>query len=390
MGTKKKLAPMIASYINEKCDDGAFLDLFSGMCSVGHEVSLSGRQVWSNDAQSFAYTVATQFFTSQELPNKSLSNLEKVKNLFNIHSNNLTDSLKLETEYEKELLVSQDLNSLIQFETSVKETYSKTNSTYSLFTNTYSCTYISMLQAIEIDSLRFAFDQLLDSHIITIEQHNWYLIALGQALGKITTSTGHFAQYLGPKESNLKYYCYQRRRSIYKEWVDTLDSFLPVNSKNWRKQNLTFNEDANKLLSKLKESSNKPSVIYADPPYTLDQYSRYYHLYETLIKYDYPETTAKARYRTDRFKSSFSQKSTVKDSLELLVKQTSELGSSFILSYPENSLIPDTKNSILNLLEKYFKTTEVAYEIPHLHSTMGSSKGQSQNNKVNELIFYAR
>lgn len=241
MGTKKKLAPIIASYIKSNCKDGAFLDLFSGMCSVGNEVAISGRQVWTNDAQNFAYKVATQFFTSQELPNNTFKTLEEIKKEFDINFQYLSCQVNYEVNYEKELLKSKNTTSLIQFETSIRNNKLKVNSSHSLFSQIYSCTYIGIHQAMEIDSLKFAFDNLLTKNIITLEQYNWYLIALGQALGKSTTSTGHFAQYLGLKDSNKNYFCNQRKKSIYKEWLNALDAFIPINTKNWRKHNLTFN-----------------------------------------------------------------------------------------------------------------------------------------------------
>ena len=52
----------------------------------------------------------------------------------------------------------------------------------------------------------------------------------------------------------------------------------------------------------------RPAVVYADPPYTSDHYSRYCDLYETLILYDYPLSEATGRYRPDGFFSRFSIK----------------------------------------------------------------------------------
>ena len=43
-------------------------------------------------------------------------------------------------------------------------------------------------------------------------------------------------------------------------------------------------EDANKLARKLKSD-----LVYIDPPYNSRQYNRFYHLYETLIKWDKPQ-----------------------------------------------------------------------------------------------------
>ena len=52
-----------------------------------------------------------------------------------------------------------------------------------------------------------------------------------------------------------------------------------------RYKNVTlFKQDAN-ILAK----SIKADVVYIDPPYNSRQYSRFYHVYETLVKWDMPE-----------------------------------------------------------------------------------------------------
>lgn len=392
MGTKKKLAPDIAQLVNEQTE-GPFLDLFSGMCSVGQEVALSSRSVWSNDVQFFSHLVAKSLFTSQEVPNTSWDELSELKNLFNENYQKIEKFITDELQYEKQLHNELNTENLIQFEESIRNKTLKNSEiecfSHHLFTSFYACTYISLTQALEIDSLRYAFDTLKKNKSISNEKYEWFLISLGQALSKCSTSTGHFAQYLTLKDSNHKKFIMQRQKSIWQEWIIAIESLTPINSKQWRSNNIAFRQDANQLLQTLKNSLIKPSIIYADPPYTADQYSRYYHLYETMILYDYPDLSAKARYRSDRFQSPFSLKSQVDSAMETLIAQTAELGSTFILSYPENGLIPNARSNILVMLQKYFKTAEVAIEVPHKHSSFGASKGQ-QSYDVNELIFYAR
>ncbi len=45
-----------------------------------------------------------------------------------------------------------------------------------------------------------------------------------------------------------------------------------------------YRDDANMLARKI-----NADIIYIDPPYSSRQYSRFYHLYETLVKWDKPE-----------------------------------------------------------------------------------------------------
>src|SRR5205807_4428138 len=66
MGTKKRLASSVADVI-ETLPDGPMLDGFSGMCAVGEAVGAT-RQIWNNDVQFFASTVAHALFRSRDLP----------------------------------------------------------------------------------------------------------------------------------------------------------------------------------------------------------------------------------------------------------------------------------------------------------------------------------
>jgi adenine-specific DNA-methyltransferase len=45
-----------------------------------------------------------------------------------------------------------------------------------------------------------------------------------------------------------------------------------------------YREDANLLAKKV-----TADVAYIDPPYNSRQYNRFYHIYETLVKWDNPE-----------------------------------------------------------------------------------------------------
>lgn len=66
MGTKQKIAPRVASIIADG-PSGPLLDVFSGICAIGSAVAHQ-RQVWCNDVQLFASSVAKAFFQSPDVP----------------------------------------------------------------------------------------------------------------------------------------------------------------------------------------------------------------------------------------------------------------------------------------------------------------------------------
>jgi adenine-specific DNA-methyltransferase len=204
----------------------------------------------------------------------------------------------------------------------------------------------------------------------------------------VSNTTGHFAQYLEVKTSTLNRFILNRKRDVFTQWVAALKDLEPCGSKEWRSNNKTFQGDANRLLPRLKRLEKIPSVIYADPPYTGDQYSRYYHLLKTLIAYDYPTSEGKGQYRPARFVSDFSLRKKVFGAFESLVSGAAALGSELIINYPEYGLLEDTEKSMLGILRAHFSRAELAAVIAHEHSSLGASKGVERS-AVREMIFYA-
>ncbi len=400
MGTKRQIAPAVANII-EEASPGPLLDLFSGICAVGSEVSTS-RQIWCNDIQYFATAVGRAFFKSKDLPITSLNANDLVFGLYLKNKKSLCNRFKDFLLLEDTALKNNRINKIKEIEMSFphlsnsrvfeKERKRLSNSPqtfpYRLFSLTFAGGYFGLSQAIEIDSLRYAVDFLFNSKKISKDQHQWLILALCQAVCKTSTTTGHFAQYIKVKPNNKIEYFKQRNRSIWQSWLSSLDILVPIGSWRWRKKNKIFQKEAFDLLKLLKNKAELPSVIYADPPYTDDQYSRYYHLYETLIRYDYPTANGIGRYRPDRFTSPFSSKRMVEKAMEELIKGCSVLGSTLVLSYPDKGLLPNSKEFISKILKKYYRSYEIKKDISHFHSSLGCSKGLYQNS-VNELIFKA-
>jgi len=401
MGSKRQLAPQIAEII-ANLRNGPILDLFSGMCAVASKIGPS-RQVWCNDIQHFSYLVAKQLFTSSCL-SPEFSKLEESALFF--YLNNMR---RLKRRFQEKLNIENNLIEVKDFQ-GIREFYEllpyvnksryyyneriKLNNIpkafpYRLFSITFAGGYFGLSQCVQIDSIRYSCDQLLESQIITLQEFNWLLLALCVAIGKSATNTGHFAQFLKINNNNYKEYLAKRNTSMWNEWLRAIKGLSPVGNSNWRINNKVFRDNALHLLRKLYFSKELPGIIYADPPYTADQYSRYYHLYETLIKYDYPVATGAGRYRSDRFTSTFSLKSKVYKSLQEMIRASSSLGSYLVISYPQNGLLDDSKSVIMALLKQYYNRAEVVKLIPFRHSSLGASKGIEKYN-VSEMIYLAR
>lgn len=386
MGTKRHLVPSLTEII-ASCRDGIFLDVFSGMCSVGRAVA-PRRQVWSNDLQVFSQLVAQAQFCSVDAPISTLTVQALAAPLYreNIetHSSEFSDL----REQEAEALAAGDYDELAEvFDASVSRAQAtKDGKEHDLFLRRYAGTYFGYSQASEIDSIRYALDQLLALEHVTQDQWRTLLLCLCMAMSKCSNSTGHFAQALYPKANNVKKVVGQRKRSIWSEWIDATAQIFPVGTSAWRGGNKAFRSDAQGLLTMLPEFEHKPSVIYADPPYTQDQYSRYYHIYETAVLYDHPSCEGRGLYRPDRASSPFSLASKVEQAFDELIEAASRLKSCLILSYPQSGMLRNSDETIPKMIKAHFGIMPDRFELPHRHSTMGASKGATTHD-VTEVIY---
>ncbi|MBO6559268.1 MAG: DNA adenine methylase [Nisaea sp.] len=392
MGTKREFAPAVADVISN-AQEGTVLDVFAGMCSVG-EALQPFRQVWANDVQKFAFEVATAVFTDCDFPLCRNVVSDILFDDYQDHKNSLEMEYVLSIDLENNLL---ECGSFEKFEllyqkfksklSEEKETFSKEE--FFLFTSRYADTYFGLQQVIQIDSILSAIRRAYLRNDIRSDHRRWLTIALGRAMLRTANSTGHFAQYLKPKVGSFKTFLRQRRRDLWFEWLSSLEEMAPVGTVEWRAENRTFNMDCSDLMDDLLCSDIRPSVIYADPPYTDDQYSRYYHILETLVMYDYPDIVGAGLYRTDRFRTPYSLRSRVAESFERLVKKISMTGADIVLSYPTNGLMYEVGCDPLKIMKKHFRVVERCYAISHDHSTFGASKGSAKA-AVTEQIFLGR
>jgi adenine-specific DNA-methyltransferase len=392
MGTKKELAPSVAAVIRQT-QRGVMLDASAGMGTVGEEVA-PARQVWSNDVQLFAAEVGRALFSSHDEPPGTLQAADEHFNDFELHRLRLASKCSVTLKAEDCLLESVSFSAFSRrkvflSKALVVEAGKLRNRSGNLFTRTYAGNYFGIHQAIEADSILHALALNHSQGRITDDQKRWLTIALGRALLKIANSTGHFAQFLKPKRTSYKRYLRQRRRSLWTEWLFSTGELRAVGTVDWRRRNRSFHEDSVGLLPKFVKAKERPSVIYADPPYTDDQYSRYYHLLDTLMLYDYPVVTGAGLYRPGRFQASFSIKSKAVAAFDSLVRNASRTGADLVLSYPSNGLIHEVGVDPKEILAKHFRSVECCYSLPHSHSTFGASKG-SAHADVTELIYLAK
>jgi len=386
MGTKHDLAGRVRKVIS-KCQPGQLLDAFAGMGAVA-EAHAGRRRVWTNDVQQFAYLASKCRFTAQAGPPKAATFRAAVRRFYDENMTRLQDQNAAAWFDARKLLQADDFEEFGTRFRAIEEARRHHKDAYGCFFRTYGNAYFSLTQAAEIDSIRYALDTLRGQGVVTVVEFDWALLALGHAALRVANTTGHFAQFLTPSEKNVGRVIQQFGRSVFSEWMNSIETMKPIGSSKWREANRATRSDSATLLRGIPKGSGL-GVVYCDPPYTDDQYSRFYHVWETLVLYDYPEIIGQGRYRPGRFTTDFSLRSRVADAFRSLVEEVSATGADLVLSYPSNGLLHEVGGSPLDALRAKYPNARLAAEVEYNHSTMGASKGQAKSS-VAERIYVGR
>lgn len=402
MGSKRILAPSIAAAIDADHPRSTVLDAFAGMCAIGTELSARHRVI-SNDAHAFAETVAKALFVARAKRPTRERAMQELQPLYQRNYSLLVDCLGRRLAAEKRALtraeprgrwqelleftageISADIPREIRGLAAI-ETYRRNpgRTPYALFSIYFASAYFGVRQAAEIDSLRYAIDHGPARH------RDYYLYALILAASHCAAAPGHFAQYLVPRDKrNTLYIARIRRRSVLERFGAAIQSLrLPECID--RLGNKAYRSDATKLLRRLarRRDGLGELVIYADPPYSKAQYSRYYHVLETLVLYDYPAATGKGRYRAGRFETDFSRKAQVEKAMDEFVGAAASTGAPLYLSYPRNGLLFVHGGDLEEIMHLHYPKVSIAATAPLSHSTMGGAPGAAAVN-VTEDVYY--
>ena len=404
MGNKHLLAPEVARVVSTERDGSPLIDVFAGMCSIAAAVATSERPVWSNDVQEYAALVAKCQLTSQTPPMRSADLAMTLAGYFEKNIRKLRERFDKGLAAEKLMLQNADASEYLELSESwrhvgndpklaneaAKLSQNSTSFPYRLCAITFAHGYFGLRQAIELDSIRYAIAQGESYGQLSAEQSRWAVLAFLQAASICAATPGHFAQYLRPNnESSTRRIQRQRRRSPWELFLDAADSQNAFGARAWRIQNEVHCADVSELWSELDAHDLDHAIVYADPPYGKDQYSRYYHVLETLVRYDYPSASGVGRYRPDRFTTPFSLKTKALQAFRELFAQIATRGWTLVLSYPSNGLLHSVHGTPLDdLLSEYFSGVRQAFATPTSHSTLGARHG-SPKTKVSEIVWLA-
>lgn len=322
MGNKNRLLDLIVPEIMNITDEGdCICDLMAGTASIGYALK-SRNRIFSNDVQKYSYCISKALIENNDFVISTDSALRH-----------------LQEKYNKNLY----------------------NKKYRFFTETYTDTYFSGEQCLQIDSIRYAIEFIENEYIKSL-----YLSALMGAMCKVQSSPGHFAQFMSKENDRIKKL---RAMDVWQNFIEKCEDFSGIVRNEY--ENKAYCLDYKDLI-KLPDMEDV-KCFYLDSPYSPEQYSRFYHILETITKYDNPSVSYKAKYRDDRFFSKFCYKKSALDEFERIISFAKSNGSSLVISYSNRGIV-DIED-IVTVSEKYYEKVETK-SFEYNHSTQG--KGNKQ------------
>lgn len=426
IGIKTKLLDYIKKEVDRITPNGGgVLDMFAGSTVVGQKM-LDNHIVYSNDIQNYSRLAADTLITiDNEFDYKKLDykviteskfyleNLDYLRKqllvpltyeqqLFEKTGKNLDDDDQLYKfkEYYENAPYSGHFNKTLDCFKNTKEYFSKefyeeskkskeTGGFYNLFSLVYGVPYFSLNQAVFIDSFRYAIDKMLEAGEINKTEFNCYLSMLVYVLENTVTSVGdHFAQPQQFKISNearlqreVKKILSKKTISVFKIMDEMQEQLRMLKPTKYSNSNKVFCCDYRELFDDQAKALKCIETIYIDPPYTNAHYSRFYHILETLVLYDYPGIEFFGRYRSDRYQSPFCIRSEALDEFSKMINLCADNKKKLVISYSDTSQCILKKEEIITIVNNYYGNVQVK-EIDYLYRNFGQRPNKVKGNEL--------
>ena len=225
-GSKYKLVEWIRELLKEHCADcGSFFDVFGGTGVVTASVTDMYQSFIINDFLFSNEVIYKAFFLQEAYDREKLERMAKAYNGI--------DRAKLESNYVSE---------------------------------NYGDKYFKMQDAKLIGHIRENIETQKQAGAITDKEFCMLLASLLYSFDKSANTVGHYEAYIKGKEIRGEF---------------TFSLIEPIDLQG--KDIAIYREDANELAKRV-----EADIAFVDPPYNSRQYSRFYHVMETITKWDKP------------------------------------------------------------------------------------------------------
>lgn len=428
LGSKLRILDFIEETIDElDPNKGKVCDLFSGSGSVSFKLSKT-RPVLSVDIQEYSKVICTSILKPFKIEESYLDDFISNINIYqntNILFNTVKSLIEYETKSISDALNHVDLDklceiledgSLISYEITKKRKKSKLGNLISqsiqdlkkhdllnkksLAIRYFGGIYFSYKQSFQIDII---LEEISNSRK---EYQDLLLAALLSSASECVNTVGkQFAQPIRPRTTNGeikksigKMVVKDRSLDVFEIFAKWVKKYNAIPEKGYHNEILKV--DYSIALDRLPKDI---SVVYADPPYTREHYSRFYHVLETIALRDTPSIStmvlggetllSRGLYREDRHQSPFCIRSTAPKSFELIFSKVSEIGAKLVMSY---SPYDESKGShprvikmtqLTDIAKKYFENVEVVSPGNFVHSKLTTTSKHLEASSFAEVLI---
>ena len=410
LGSKLRILDFIEANINlMDPNNGGVCDLFAGSGSVAYRLC-QNRFVYASDIQEYSRVICSALINTQIISTDFLQNfLSTIRD----NNDNLIDAMLPLLDIEENAMANiTSKESILQLVDIIEKgslasfQQIKEKSSISKFIE-LSLVNLEQLNISPIDSLitryfggvYFSYKQAIDIDIILKQIYSVdpiykdiLLAPLLSTASEIVNTVGkQFAQPLRPRDNkgnikkNLgKTISKDRSINVYETYANWLKKYTSI--KPAHKNNIVVRQDYMDVLNNIPDNI---SVIYADPPYTRDHYSRFYHVLETISLRDIPQisTTKKngetkisrGLYREDRHQSPFCIKQQAINAFRQMFEKISSQNKILLLSYSPYDESKQTHPRVVtmcqltSLAKSYFNNVEIVSAGHFTHNKLNSS-----------------
>jgi adenine-specific DNA-methyltransferase len=363
MGSKARLVELIGTTIDQVDPSGGpVLDLFSGSGVVAASLSRE-RDVTAVDVQEYSRVLALALMRparrTKALADKLAASsreatagiAERLAPLLDYERASVTALAEGDPEPLCEIVehgslaafglepsaVPTGLSEVLQQAATV---LTQADNSYTL-TRYYGGVYFGYAQALALDGLLSAIRALPEGR----QRTTALATALGVASEAVSSVGSHFAQPVRPRDGQgrpkstaLTAVAKRRRLNPWTLFGERLQRYATLPGAAQRAT--AVRRDYRHFLASY---GGEVAAVYADPPYTRDHYSRFYHVLETMARGDRPDIStvstsqgdlpSRGLYRRDRHQSPFCIRSQAPEAFQTLFAGVRALEAPLILSY---------------------------------------------------------
>ena len=294
-----------------------FIDLFCGGASVSWFAATElGKEVVAYDLQRYAVTLAAAVIkrstraTARSIYEPWLEQATRTQALF--------EGWKEAVELDSSSVRTSEWRRLAQ-----KMCGADSVAASSLIWSCYGGHYFSPTQALRLDAMLLSLPAEMPAHDLC-------LAATIVAASRCAASPGHTAQPFKATRTAGQYLRQAWKRDPFRYARRALDEICPLRA---RRTGDAIVGDANEVSTGL----HADDLVFIDPPYSAVQYSRFYHVLETIARGTCGEVAGVGRYPPpkERPNSPYSLKGRSKSAIQELLLTLSGIGCKVVLTFPE-------------------------------------------------------